>query len=281
MSLPQRPPPPVTAPAAFFTTNDGDIVLRSGTDPGPKHDFRVHKFILSLASPGFKDMFTLPQPSDQDRNEESDIPVVDIPDSPKAFDTILRLIYPGVEPPKIPNTSILTVLFSVADKYNVASIHPVLRERLETFLPGDPFGVYTIACRFGLPEEAKEAATVSTSWSMINRDYDEAVQHISGPGLYRLVRFVQEREHTGLSRIEELLGRYHVDGKADCCHWDDGQYFYIRLTKEVSDIFVDNPRLKVKDLFEVSDKIPDPPAGCNPEPNPAEWYLDGGAVEVF
>jgi len=263
--------------STFLTTSDGDIILRAGTEPDSKHDFRVHKFILSLASTVFKDMFTLPQPSDENRDGESHIPIVDVPDSPEVFDIILRFIYPGVEPPDIIDVPTLSALFSAADKYNIVSILPILRQSLKTFLPGDSFGVHIIACRFRLLEEAKEAARVSTSWSMINRDYGEAVQHISGPDIYRFTRFVQKREHEGLSKIEASLGWC----QADCYHWVDGEDFYSRLAKEVSDVFVRNPCLEVKDLFEVFDKIPDPPPGCKRRENSAEWYHNGGADEAF
>jgi len=87
------------ASTSFFTTHDGEVIVRAGQGSGPTRDFRVHKFMLSLVSPVFKDMFTLPQPPNQNRNGEPDIPIVDIPDSPQVFDIILRFIYPGVEPP--------------------------------------------------------------------------------------------------------------------------------------------------------------------------------------
>ena len=130
-------------------------------------------------------------------------------------------------------------------------------------------------------EEAKEATRVSTSWSMVDRDYDEAVQHLSGPEVYRFVRFVQEREHNGLLRIEDFLERYHVGRDANCSHWEDGINFYFRLAKEVGDVFVRNPCLELGDLFSVFHKIPDPPPGCKPQPNSAEWYYDGDDDEAF
>ena len=226
-------------------------------------------------------MFTFPQPSDRNENEESDVPIVNISDSPEALDVILRFIYPGVEPPKIYNISTLAALFSAADKYNIASIYPVLRESLKAFLRDDPFRVYIIACRFGLSEEAREAARVSNPWSMINRDYDEVVQQISGPDLYRFVRFVQEREHQGLSEIKDSLAWHHLVTKSKCDHWSDGQDFYFRLAREVGDLFVSRPCLELKDLFEVFDEIPDPPLGCEPPPNPANWYCGDPDDEAF
>ena len=196
-------------------------------------------------------MFTFPQPSNRNQNRKTPIPTVDISNPPEVLDTILRLIYPGVEPPKISDISILAALFSAADKYNVTSIYPVLRVSLKTFLPSDSFGVYFIACRFGFLEEAKEATRVSTSWSMI------------------------DREHEGLLRIEDFLEQYHVGRDANCNHWEDGINFYFCLAKEVGDVFVRNPCLELGDLFSVFHKIPDPPPGCKPQPNSAEWYYDG------
>ena len=271
---------PSMSSTSLFTTDDGDIILRARTEPDSKHDFRVHKFILSLASPVFKDMFAFPQPLDQNQNEHPDIPVVDIPDSPEVFDTILRYIYPGVELPKITKVSILSALFSAADKYNIASIHSVLKESLKTFLPAEPFRVYIIACRFGFLAEAKEAARLSNSWSMINQDYGEEIQNISGPDLYRYARFVQLREREGRSKIEDALGWYEL-GHGACNHWDDAKDFYFRLAKEVEDAFARNPCLELKDLFEIFDKIPDPLLGCKPEPESAEWYYDCDNYKAF
>ena len=266
---------------SLFTTHDGDVILRAGAGSDSQHDFRVHKFILSLASSVFKDMFTFPQPSDQNENEHPDIPVVDIPDSPEVVDTILRYIYPGVELPKVTKISILSALFSAADKYNIASMSPVLKESLKTFLSNDPFGVYAIACRFGLLEEAKEATRMSSSRNMVHRDYDDAVKHISSSDLYRYVQFIQTREYEGRSKIDNLLGRYELGIDLDCDHWDDGEHFYFRLAKEVGDLFVRKPCLELKDLFEVFDRIPDPPPGCKPGAREAEWHYDGGDASAF
>ena len=266
----------------FLTTDDGDVILRAGREPGPKHDFRVHKLILSLASPVFKDMFTLPQPPpDQSQNEQSDIPVVDVPDSPQDLDTILRLIYPGVELPVFTGLSTVSALFSIADKYNITSVYPILRGALKTTLPRNSFGMYIIACRFGFLEEAREAARVSNTKSILDGDYNEAIQSISSADLFRFVQFVQDRERTGRSKIEELLAWYHLCTKSSCAHWEDAKSFYFNLTKEVEDEFTSNPCVELKDLFEVFDRIPDPPPGCEPPRDAAEYYQDGGDDEPF
>ena len=163
--------------STLFTTSDGDVILRAGADPNSKHVFRVHKFILSLASPVFKDMFALPQPPDQ--HDEHGLPIVDVSDPPESLDLILRLVYPGVEPPGIPDIPTLTALLSAADKYNITSIYPTLRSTLKSLLPNHPFRAYIVACRFGFLEEAKEAARVGTTESIIPGSIDEEVRHIS------------------------------------------------------------------------------------------------------
>ena len=264
--------------STFFTTDDGDVILRAGPEY-PKQDFRVHKFILSLASPVFKDMFTFPQPPGQHHVEQPDIPIVDVPDPPKVLDAILRFIYPGVEPPKIPDLPTLSALLSVADKYNITSIYPILRDILKTFLPQDPFfscdhpfRVYVVACRFGFLEEAKEAAKVSSARSMISHGFEEEVRHISSIDVFRFARFIQEREYEGRSTIEDSLSQWYLGGGTNCNHWEDAQDFYSRLKKAVEDAFAFNPCVEHKDLLAVLDSVPDPPPGCAPLPKASEFY---------
>ena len=284
-------------PTSFFTTDDGDVVLRVGTEPGSKHDFRVHKVILSLASPVFKDTFTFPQPPGQTLYEQHQLPVVEVLDPPEVMDTILRLIYPGVEPPKITELPTLSALFLIADKYNITSIYPTLREILKTFLPGrylpdydlpghyiagHPLWVYIIACRFGFSEEAKEAAKATRPDSFVSSDDHVDLCHISSTDLFRLIQFVQERERNGRRKIKMLLDPMDMEQDTSCGHGgEDAQDYYLRLEREVENAFVADPCVGPKDLFEVLDRVPDPPPGCKPRPKPAEWYYGDGDEDAF
>ena len=64
---------------AFFTTAYGDAILRAGREPGSRHDFRVHKFLLYIAPPVFKDMFTSSQPPEQNDIRQPIVPIFDVP----------------------------------------------------------------------------------------------------------------------------------------------------------------------------------------------------------
>ena len=221
-------------------------------------------------------MFAFPQPPNQNHPEPSKIPIVDIPDSAVVIDTILRLIYPGVEPPKITDMQTTVTLLITADKYNITSIYPTLKESMKSFLPEYSFMVYVLACRFGLLEEAKEAARVSTLSSILKMDHSDTVQHISGTDVYRFVCFVGQREKEGLLGIEDTLGWSNLPQKFLCSHWKSSKGFYDGLKKAAQDAFIKNPCLQLKDLFKVLDAVPDPPAGCGPYLNSADWYGDEG-----
>lgn len=273
-------PPSMTS--TLFTTDDGDVILRAGTEPDSKHDFRIHKFILSLASPVFKDMFALPQPPNQTLDEQNRLPVVDVPDLPKVLDVILRLIYPGVEPPTITEPQTLSTLLATADKYNIASISPILREKLKGFLPRCPLWVYVIACRFGFLEEVKEAAKLTTMQSFLYFKDCEDLQHISSADIFRLVQFIQERETAGRRRIRDHLDPSYLEDSTTCEHCgEDVQDYYFHLMKEVEDVFVENPLAQFKDLVVVLGRIPDPPPGCERLPKPGDWYYEGGDEEAL
>lgn len=248
----------------FFTTDDGDTLLRASPESGSNHDFRVHRLILSLASPVFKDMFYFAQPSDQ--SEHLGIPVINLPDSPEVLDVILRFIYPGVEPPKFTDLTILSALLSAADKYNIASMYPVLRDALKTFIPEESFRVYIVACRFGFLEEAKAAAMASTPRNIsLQKAHEKEVRNISGIDLYRLVWFVNEREESARDSIEFFGSIVCENSRPIREHWKDSDDFYGRLRRRLLEVFTKDPGTQPPDFSRVLEELPDPPLGCGLE----------------
>ena len=249
----------------FFTTDDGDVILRAGHEPSPRVDFCVHKFILSLASPVFKDMFTFPQPPAENNKERPEIPIVDVPDSPQTLDMILRFIYPGAEFPRPTDISTVSALLFAADKYNITSIRPVLWDALGPFTNAEPFRVYIIACRFGFLEEAKAAARMLTPKTIVlPKDHEKDARHISGVDLYRLLWFSKTREDMVRSKIEAFTSP--TTGVSDVCpdHRTEHRDFYTQLGRKLQEVFAKNPCAKFDDFNSALGTLPDPPLGCPP-----------------
>lgn len=66
--------------------DDGNIVLVVGVTC-----FRVHRSLLAKYSPIFRDMFSLPQPEDQETYDG--VPMVELQDDPDILRALLRVIY--------------------------------------------------------------------------------------------------------------------------------------------------------------------------------------------
>ena len=177
-----------------FNWPDGDVILRS-TDGSDSRDFRLHKLILSLASPAFRDMFSLPRPS----SPPLDFDIIDVEDPPRAVELTLRFIYP-CPPPKIDDLTLLSEALAFADNYDIESARSQLRPSLMAFAETESLRVYAIACRFGFVEEMKRASSYTTS--------------IHLPGLAKLpdeFRFIPAAEY---DRLTLLHARYRKEFEA-------------------------------------------------------------------
>ena len=152
--------PPLLATTAMskdekFNTPDGDIILRA---PGPpSRDFRVHKLVLSLASPVFKDMFSLPRPASYPPSV-AEVEIVEVTDPPHALDLILRMIYPFTPPSIDGNLDTLIECLAIADKYEIKGAKARLYHELARPSITEPLRVYAIASRFGFTNIADSAS---------------------------------------------------------------------------------------------------------------------------
>ncbi|THH09849.1 hypothetical protein EW146_g8561 [Bondarzewia mesenterica] len=148
-------PEPSRLAAWPFDEPGADIILQSSDGI----DFRVYRYILSLASPFFKDMFSLPQPSPTaiDNTTAGEIPVIPVTEDAETLDFMLRSIYP-VRSPKIKKLSDLRFVFEASRKYQIETFDGVAEESLMGAVEQDPVSVYALACRFGLNEIACKAA---------------------------------------------------------------------------------------------------------------------------
>ena len=133
-----------------FKAPDADTILCSSDGK----EFRVHRLILSLASPVFQGMFSLPQST----NPPSQIPSVDVAESSDVLQPFIQYLYPQ-SPPKISDLPMWAGLYTIADKYNAEVVMDLLRDMLiPRFLMESPLRVYALASHWGFEEEAKIAS---------------------------------------------------------------------------------------------------------------------------
>ena len=67
---------------------DANLIIRSSDNI----DFRVHKPLLAMVSPFFRDLLSLPQPSDGEIVQG--LPVVRLPESSELLNSLLSILYP-------------------------------------------------------------------------------------------------------------------------------------------------------------------------------------------
>ena len=180
-----------------FNPPDGDVILRARGPPA--RDFWVHKLVLTLASPTFKDMFGLPQPLDAPK--PANIDVVEVTDPPRALDLILRFIYP-FPPPNVDSLDLLFEGLLISDKYNIEGVRAELRIRLTNFMDEHPLRVYAIASRFGFEAEAEAASSLTTGIYLPSlADLPNDLKSISATAYHRLVRIHEEHRN----EIEDVV----------------------------------------------------------------------------
>ena len=76
------PPGPAT-----FDISDGNIIIRSSD----LIDFRVHKSVLAMMSPFFKDLLSLPQPSNSETADG--LPVVRLSEDSELLNSLVSMLY--------------------------------------------------------------------------------------------------------------------------------------------------------------------------------------------
>ena len=110
-----------------FDEADADVILRSSDHV----DFRVHKVILSLASPVFKDIFNMSQPPHLTDTDEphNDLQVIAVEEDADTLDFVLRNIYP-VPSPIVAKMDDLRFVLGPSQKYRFKVFDGFVEESL-------------------------------------------------------------------------------------------------------------------------------------------------------
>ncbi|KAI0349570.1 hypothetical protein OH77DRAFT_1431978 [Trametes cingulata] len=197
-----------TATTSFshpFTKSSADVILR--TPDGV--EFRVHKLILSEASPVFGDMFTLPQPelglvdassaSPSVTTEAPKLPVVDVTETSQTLDHLLRLCYP-MDDPMLALSEIAPVI-RAARKYDMKwatdrAGRMLVQDRALND-PKDALRVFAVASDLDVPQ-AEEAAKASLR-GPLGSSLPYELDGVSPASLYRLLEY-RRRVHVAVMR---------------------------------------------------------------------------------
>jgi len=174
-----------------YDFEDADIILRTPRSRG----FRVHKGVLSVASPILRNLVAdAPKLSTEDE-EKGALQEIDVEDAPGDLDIFLRLIYPGVLPPKFEDLDTLSRAFAILQKYQVEGVQELLKPILvsPSFLTSDPLRVYAMACRLGFEEETEVVAPLAATTDFSSTIRDEDLHKMNGPDYHRLVVLSKER----------------------------------------------------------------------------------------
>ncbi|KAI9062823.1 hypothetical protein FKP32DRAFT_1592775 [Trametes sanguinea] len=134
-------------PNSMFNEESADVVFRSSDGV----EFWLHKIILSLASPVFKGMFSLPRDPDAGRE------TVEVTEVASTMEDLLRFCYP-MRPPELPQLDRLSDALHAAMKYEMSFLVSQLKTRLRNFIESDAMRVYCIAYKYEDAELAQSAA---------------------------------------------------------------------------------------------------------------------------
>jgi len=176
---------------------DADVILRAS---GGK-ELYAHKLVLSLASPVFRDMFSVPQPPD----ESSQTPIVDVGDPPGVLEMFLQIVYPVPNPP-INDAETLASLLHLADKYDAKVVLDAYKNLPSVCINPSPIHAYAIFCACGREKEA-EAAARRVPFASLASLSNPLLRLMTIEQYQRLVGFVVARDQ----KMREIAGKHQKD----------------------------------------------------------------------
>lgn len=227
---------------------DADIVLRA---LGEK-EFHGHKLILSLASPVFRDMFSVPQPPS---TGSSQVPIIDVSDSPEALEVLLQTIYPTCNP-LITDVGTLASVIRLADKYDARGVIDVHKDHLSSMCSNfPPIQMYAILCACGREEEAGAAARRISFASLKTLDSNPLLQLITATQDQWLVSFMAARDQ----RVREIVRMHQgrIQRNTHPCVDDAAHQFYSSIiVASIQAAFEANPCVQVVEGLSIVSNAP-------------------------
>ncbi|KAH8981504.1 hypothetical protein EDB86DRAFT_3131054 [Lactarius hatsudake] len=177
-----------------------DVILRSSD----LVSFRVHKSILAISSPFWNDLFSLPQPLDDELVEG--IPVVHMAEDAELLHSLLTVLYPI--PSVIPDSyEKALALLAASQKYNMTTVLSIIRSEIGRQLPTTEaaFRAYAIACSNQLIPEIETTARLTLDHPMTFETITDTLPLFEGSALSDLVCFRKRCRDNLVSFFEGFL----------------------------------------------------------------------------
>lgn len=191
---------------------DANVIIRSSD----LVDFRVHKPVLALASPFFRDLLSLPQSSDSESVDG--LPVVQLSEDAELLHTLVSLLYPV---PLVVPKSYDKVLYLLAacQKFDMVRVTSYIRTEVDRGGFPAPVGTevfcaYAIASSKGLIPEMERAARLTLDHPMTFESLGEGLRLYDGSALRDLSRFRKRCAETLVTCIESFL-EVHAPGPSN------------------------------------------------------------------
>ncbi|KAJ6497830.1 hypothetical protein C8R45DRAFT_984396 [Mycena sanguinolenta] len=196
----------------LFSSPDGDIVLAA---KGGNMWFRMHTFVLKTASSWFRAMLSLPQ----GQSPSGDVNVIFMEEDEDTLELLLRMIS-GLPLITIDHYDVIDKILFAAEKYDMPGPMSIMRLLVMTPpLLDQPFRLYTVACRYGWPEEASFASTQTLTHHLHDPEVRSRLGRLSTDALLKLFSL----HHSRKEALRDRLNRppfVASDYSANCgnCH---------------------------------------------------------------
>ena len=195
--------PQNASPLPGLDLANADIIIQSCDSI----NFRVHKVVLSLSSPFFGDMFSLPQPSDQDAVDG--LPVVRLSEDAEVLNCLLTMLYPI--PSMVPNSYCKTLMvLAASQKYDMDAVQSRIRDSIQGKTLPMPTGVatfraYALASIRGLSTEKETLARLTLDFPMTFEYLCDELPFFEGWVLRDLIRFRKRCRDNLISCFKSFL----------------------------------------------------------------------------
>lgn len=183
-----------------YSYSDGDVLLESNDGT----IFRLHSFILKIASPWFRGLLDMPRAA----TEKADDPIPVYEDA-SALATAFDILYPhdDVEP-AVGDLDTAWKVCRVADKFELSRVEAYVRNHLTKRPPytvKDKLKLYLMACEFDWSSVRDFAAhcAISANEAVIWTHYSRLIEQLDAPNFVRLLALQHRRQQKIVKCVDE------------------------------------------------------------------------------